>query len=393
MAKRWFRLLVVLCIVFLSVVAIVSQLQAGEKLKEAPSGGARAAAAGSYEAEGPGLHLSNDDAHQQAADSAQDMGGRQLAVNNGVIKADVQRAEVSNQLVPQGGQQDVAEEIPKERKDPPGPELPPGALFVVVLILSETPDAPHRRTLRSSWAKQLRSYQVDHDGLLQTVNGDSNAFSAENLCRHFFVVGRLARILDYVRTEMETERDVVMVDENDYASTTVKLYSALHWAQTNLEFEYIIKTQDTIFLNLPGTIDWLGRQVRQNLYAGHLVHLARTMKKKRSPWYMDEKFYSGKFYPDYLLSFAVMLSHDIVEKLLNFWRGSLTAEIGLLHIDDLDMGIAMKNMSVPPLHCPHFFKTFARSLCRNSKMLAVAEVPREQLQSLGETSLQGKLSC
>ncbi|XP_065176350.1 beta-1,3-galactosyltransferase 4-like [Sycon ciliatum] len=387
-AKRWCRLLVILGLVILSLLLINSQLQVSEangarsvdrSLEYRLSNGANLAV--KSELDDKGAHF-----EKQPGDSDSLHGLPPEKLESRQYKESDQHAVQHNPDI-------VVESKNPPRPPPPGPHLPPGALFVVVLILSETPDAPHRRAVRNSWARKLTDYQVDRDGLVAAANREGEAFTTETLYRHFFIVGRLAGILDYVRAEMEKERDVVMVNENDYASTSAKLYSALMWAKMNLEFEYVLKTQDKVFLNVPGMIQWVAAQPRKRLYAGNMVHLARIMKKKRSPWYMADKFYQGKFYPDYLQSFAFIMSHDTVELLLNAWRGSLTAEIGLLHIDDLDVGIAMKNYSISPVHCPHFYKGFSTQLCKNPQVLAVGEVPRDKLQVLGENSLRGRPSC
>ena len=384
-AKRWCRLLSVISLIVISLLVVASQLKTGAN-KSLDAGNPVGNEKPNEKA--AGLHLSN--VEQPVVGGGLDSTSLQLNLQD---RRQTDHAELparsSHQRPGEGGK--VISKLGKT--DPPGPQLPSGALFVVILILSETPDAPHRRALRSSWAKPLQSYHINHDALVHSANAGGAAFTLDNLCRHFFVVGRLARILDYVRTEMETERDIVMVNENDYSSTTVKLYSALSWAKNNLEFEYVVKCKDNVFMNIPGVLQWLTGQAREKLYAGHVMHLARIMKKKRSPWYMDDKFYPGKFYPDYLLTFAMMLSHDIVDRLLITWKPTLSSETGLLHIDDIDLGIAMTKMAVSPLHCPNFFKTFTLGVCHNSQLLVVGEVPREKLQLLGESSLRGSPSC
>ena len=268
----------------------------------------------------------------------------------------------------------------------PKPLLPEGRLFVVVLVLSESPDAPRRTAIRDSWARPIGVYNIDHAQLATKVNkrGDGN-FDVANVYRHYFVVGRLAGLLDYVRQEMEKEKDVVMVDENDYASTSVKLYWAFLWALSNLQFEYVVKAQDTAFINVPSMVSWLCLQPPTRFYGGHIVHLARIIKRKRSPWYMAESFYRGKFYPDYLLSFAFVLSHDMARLVTDVWRTRLVGDgQGLLHIDDLDVGLTMRNHSVPPLHVQRFYKGFTNGLCRDKQMVVIADVPRDKLQTLGD---------
>ena len=94
----------------------------------------------------------------------------------------------------------------------------------------------------------------------------------------------------------------------------------LEWAYKYCNFEYLLKTDDDNFINIPNLFKILNtyNANTKGVYLGRLH--AHAPPSRYHPIYgVTEVEYSGKYYPPFVSGGGVLLSHDVVRDLIPFF--------------------------------------------------------------------------
>ncbi len=111
----------------------------------------------------------------------------------------------------------------------PGSGCPDRPLHIIIIVHSAPNGFEQRRYIRNSW-------MLDYTGHV-TVNFSIGLFELDCI-----LLGKLAK-------EQETHGDLLFLDElkDAYSNLTTKLFLGVKWVNQNLDFDYLVKTDDDTF--------------------------------------------------------------------------------------------------------------------------------------------------
>ena len=100
---------------------------------------------------------------------------------------------------------------------------------------------------------------------------------------------------------------------DDYHNVTLKVLSLLHWVNDMCSFvDYIIKTDDDVYVNIPLLISLLRNTSQahpgQNFMIGHSHKRVTVIKNPKSKWYAPPNEYNKTHYPTYLGGFSYAMT-------------------------------------------------------------------------------------
>ena len=86
-----------------------------------------------------------------------------------------------------------------------------------------------------------------------------------------------------------------------YANLTVKSLFLLKWFNTHCDkTQYVMKTDDDMYINLDKLYATVQSNKRPNLLMGSLICNAIPIKDPYNKWYVPHYMFAGKRYPNYL---------------------------------------------------------------------------------------------
>ncbi|XP_054718208.1 beta-1,3-galactosyltransferase 1-like [Uloborus diversus] len=168
-----------------------------------------------------------------------------------------------------------------------------GSVFVVVLVCSSVPNFDARQAIRDTWAQDAAKL---------------------NNMRVFFLLGKSSNesLNNAVYNESQKFSDIIQEDFLDtYNNLTLKSVMLLKWVNQNCaNAQYIMKTDDDMFVHLPNLFRLLKVKGRKWLLLGCLIRGAVPVKDWNSKWYVPEVVYPGRVYPPYLSGTGYVMSRE-----------------------------------------------------------------------------------
>ena len=179
---------------------------------------------------------------------------------------------------------------------------------LVVLILSGAGYAERRTTVRATWVTR-----VDHDNIA-----------------YFFMCfsSKSGDVRRSVHLEAEKYQDIVIFSaEDNYSNLTVHTISALEWANSQLSFDFVMKTDDDSLLNVESIITEL--MEKSNIsYAGYIVPARRCVGGRFGNW-VAQNGHKGTL-NNWAHGAGYVLAQELVPRLL-----SHTTQVGLIPNEDV----------------------------------------------------------
>lgn len=190
------------------------------------------------------------------------------------------------------------------------PKFPQGKRrFVMVLVVNSAANGTKHRQLRQAirktWGDSLTSLKGKHTWGLFFVLGNT-----ENDHEH---QANLQEAIQY--------NDVIIGNFTDhYYSIATKTFMGHNWATKRLVCQYIMKTDDDVYVRVPQTITWLQDQgFPRSFYGGHIKNeYLKVEREKTSKWYLTTAEFPKDAWQPYCHGAFHIMSTDIVKKLLNF---------------------------------------------------------------------------
>jgi len=140
----------------------------------------------------------------------------------------------------------------------------------------------------------------------------------------------------------------------------------LEWAAKYCDFQFLIKTDDDVFVNPYRLMDYLEKPdtPKTKLYLGHLRRNARPHRQGK--YAVSIKAYNKTSYPDFCLGVGYVLSSDLVVKMVEIFdpKNPLRLEdvyTGIL-VARLGGTVARHHQGMRPWHygpCQYFSDTIA----------------------------------
>ncbi|XP_046681951.1 beta-1,3-galactosyltransferase 1-like isoform X2 [Homalodisca vitripennis] len=210
--------------------------------------------------------------------------------------------------------------------------LCPPDLLLVVIVCSAPANFEQRTAIRDTWASL-----ADHSARVAFLLGESDNATVQ------------AKIQD----ETSMYEDIIQEGFTDtYNNLTIKSVMMLKWVQQNCPAQFLMKSDDDIYLNLPALTKAL-RPVaeRKNILVGSLICKARPIQDSTNKWYTPQYLFSEPFYPNYLSGTGYVMSQDVVPKL---YKAALKTPI--IHLEDVYItGICARVAGIKPINHHGFF--------------------------------------
>ena len=157
------------------------------------------------------------------------------------------------------------------------------APYLLVIVCSALQNFEARYSIRQSWAQDTRS--------LKNV-------------KVVFLVGQQVNNThqELLKNEQEEYGDIIQESFIDtYANLTIKSLMLLKWFTQNCDkTQYVMKTDDDMYINLVKLYDIVQSNKKPNLLLGSLICNAIPIKDPYNKWYVPSYMFSEKRYPNYL---------------------------------------------------------------------------------------------
>jgi len=199
--------------------------------------------------------------------------------------------------------------------------------YLLVIVCSAVQNFEARYSIRNSWA--------------------SDQSTLNNVKVVFLVGQRINETLqDKLNFESEEYGDIIQESFIDsYANLSVKSLMLLKWFTRNCDnTQYLLKTDDDMYINLVKLYDIVQANKKPNLLLGSLICNAIPIKDPYNKWYVPSYMFSGKRYPNYLSGTAYLMHRNTASKL---FQASLDTPI--FHLEDIYItGILSSKVKIRP---------------------------------------------
>ncbi|XP_021928730.1 beta-1,3-galactosyltransferase 1-like isoform X2 [Zootermopsis nevadensis] len=209
-------------------------------------------------------------------------------------------------------------------------------LFLLVVVCSAVANFKARAAIRETWASA------------PSITNSSSSFKVA------FLLGdpENSTLQELVDDENLHYSDIIQEGFVDsYNNLTLKSVMMLKWVSTNCRsVQYIMKTDDDMFVNINNLVRLLKVRILGNLLVGALICGARPIADSQNKWYAPHYMYQGTVYPNYLSGTGYVMSRDVV---LRLYQAALKTP--LFHLEDVYLtGLCAHAARIRPRHHPSF---------------------------------------
>lgn len=221
-----------------------------------------------------------------------------------------------------------------------GTDLP----YLLVIVCSGVNNTAARNAIRGSWARD--------EATLKNV-------------RVVFLLGHLQNDTQQENILEESLQHGDIIQEgflDTYANLTVKSLMLLKWFSQNCDtssssssssslssskarsVEYVMKTDDDMYINLPKLYELVRANKKPNLLLGSLICNAVPIKDPHNKWFVPHYMFSEKKFPNYLSGTGYLMHRTTVSKLF-----TAALDIPVFHLEDIYVtGILARKVGIRP---------------------------------------------
>ena len=120
-------------------------------------------------------------------------------------------------------------------------------------------------------------------------------------------------------SEADQYRDIIQANFMDtYKNLTLKVQLGLHWATKHCQsFDYIVKTDDDVYINLDALVTYLAQQKpKQPMYGGKCLMNAGPNRNKKSKWYMSHVDFPQTKYDPFCVGPMYFMSMNVAQRVV-----------------------------------------------------------------------------
>jgi len=229
-----------------------------------------------------------------------------------------------------------------------------GQPFLLIQVHSASINVKKRLAIRHSWGARTAHA---HGGLhVRTV----------------FVVGRsrLRNVDDIILSEAREYNDMLVTEFFDsYRRLSHKTLMALKWADNYCRPNYMLKTDDDCYVNIPNILKFLAQRnnsilknqkvnpllseerspsnissvTTDNLYTGRIQWFMPTNRNKSSKFYTSEREYAELIYPPYASGGGYLFAGGLIPQLVN-----ASSRLSIIPNEDAYFGTLMHAINIKP---------------------------------------------
>ena len=257
------------------------------------------------------------------------------------------------------------------------PQCTRGSKFIVV-ITSAPENSDRRKAIRETWCNPSKFNLTKLTWQCVFLVGQSTHHPSEVL----------------VDNEISQNRDILKGSYIDsYRNLTQKVMHGLHWASTICPTQYVLKTDDDVFVNtkLLSNIITANTSI-ENVYIGLVVTAPDRLEVIRNPinkWVVSYEDYPNSHYPPYSSGMGYFLSSDVVSRMVN-----LSRFVTPIANEDAYIGVLAYRLNVEPVSTGRF--TLSGSglrLCNFLYVALVHHVKAEDQYTMFQKSIDARVQC
>ena len=192
----------------------------------------------------------------------------------------------------------------------------PNSLFLLILVATNVGNVDRRHLIRKTWGAD---------------------YSIKTKWKTVFLLGK-NRNDDEMRTvkkEAEIYGDMVQADYYEHFwHMSYKVAMGFEWSVKYCNFNYLLKSDDDVFVNTFGLMDFLTKYTtpKKMFYTGNIMVGSVVLRNGR--YGVSPEEYNETMYKPYCSGGGYILSHDVVEKFLSYFD-----VLKPLKIDDAYIGL------------------------------------------------------
>ena len=203
---------------------------------------------------------------------------------------------------------------------------------VLIVVTSRVMGFIRRRTIRMTWGKTLQT-QVNND------------------FKTFFLVGKSTdeKIMKKIKKESEIYKDIIFGNYDDvFYNLPFKVETGFEWAYKYCSFDYYLKADDDVFINLPELFELLSRKdtPKRELYLGNVQE--HPLAQRAGKYVVTREEYRTTFLPPFCSGGGFIFSSDAVKSVIPYFQKNP------FKLDDVYIAMLVMNAGIKPKHHDKF---------------------------------------
>jgi len=134
-----------------------------------------------------------------------------------------------------------------------------------------------------------------------------------------FIIGKADNEKQQLKIKGESNKYGDIIQElfvDTYENLTIKSLMLLKWFEQNChQTQYVMKTDDDMFINLHKLNDLVKTNQNPHLLVGSLIRNAAPIRESRHKWYVPDHVFPERHYPNYLSGTGYVMSRMTASKL------------------------------------------------------------------------------
>ena len=252
---------------------------------------------------------------------------------------------------------------------------------ILFMVTSHSIKADRRQSIRKNWGNESRF-----------------ATKFKNITYKVFFLTGLPKDLTQINEESKLYGDVFITNHTESYSDTSRVMLGMDWSMKNCKYDYYVKTDDDVFINIPNLIkliyhDPFSKAHQNTLYAGQLSY-AIPQRNVRSKWFISEKEWAPKLYPPFVPGAGCILSYNIVKAIRPFFDWKNPFKFEDVYIGHLIFFARIQNLGYRKPKYKEFFLYADPVKCSYQNMIVVQHPVRSEecMRKLTENSLKLELN-
>ncbi|KII64751.1 Beta-1,3-galactosyltransferase 1 [Thelohanellus kitauei] len=238
---------------------------------------------------------------------------------------------------------------------------------VVILIISDPTHYLIRHNIRETYGKNRASYHYTFSNPILI-----------NLKYYFlFSVGYRDDIALNQQVDLEAHiyNDIIRVPIFDtYREMAHKIIFTLYLLdKTNRSFEYVLKTDDDIFLKLNKIVPYLHSLEKNHVFIGYKAVGFIPLRDINNKWYVSERDYPNDVYEPFLLGFCYIFRRNIIQELTMAHYNS-----SLILMEDIHISYLVTSLGYNLTHSPDFQYCTDLITCQKSFLMDIGRDLRKR---------------
>ena len=158
-------------------------------------------------------------------------------------------------------------------------------VFLILIVVSSPDGFVRRNAIRGTWSQSYYRNKHKKENVKEFSEGE--LYRPKEVVKVVFLIGysENREIMNLVETEAKTYGDIVLGGLHEhYRNLTMKTRLGLKWAYYHCEAQYILKTDDDVFINPVPLVEWLNVQSRSKFYSGWCNFGSPVVRDPNNKW-------------------------------------------------------------------------------------------------------------